>query len=64
MTNTYRHRRKDDETWDSICLACFLTAASAFDEDSLYRLEHNHRCSIERIQLCQFHRRQVSNPLG
>jgi hypothetical protein len=37
-------RRNDDGTIDAICLACYLTAATAHSEAKLRELEAAHRC--------------------
>jgi len=38
------HRHNRDHTWDSICRNCYLTVATADDEESLATPEHNHDC--------------------
>jgi hypothetical protein len=40
------HRRQNaDGTIDSICLRCFLTAASAENETDLHKRETAHQCA-------------------
>jgi hypothetical protein len=39
------YRQNPDGTWDSICLHCFMTAASTPREDELQTLERRHICS-------------------
>jgi len=41
---TDQHRRNIDGTWDSICLACFLTIARADVEANLASQEADHAC--------------------
>jgi hypothetical protein len=43
----YRHN--PDGTWDSICLHCYMTAASSPSEDELQTLERLHICSPQRV---------------
>jgi hypothetical protein len=40
----FHRRRNKDGTFDSICLRCFLTAASAPEESELSSLERRHVC--------------------
>ncbi len=42
----FRYRQNPDGTWDSICLLCFQTAASAEHFEDLAVLEEQHRCEI------------------
>jgi hypothetical protein len=42
----YAHRRKEDGTHDSICLACLATIATQKNEDSLEREEEEHVCKF------------------
>lgn len=44
--STFRYRQNPDGTWDSICLLCFQTAASADRFEDLAALEALHECSI------------------
>jgi len=46
---TFRHRHNQDGTFDSICSDCFLTIASANEEQKLYLLERIHECDPVRI---------------
>jgi hypothetical protein len=39
----FAHRTNRDGTFDSICLRCFHTAVSTFDESLLESLEADHR---------------------
>jgi hypothetical protein len=38
------HRHNEDHTWDSICRNCYLTVATAYDEEDLTTPEHSHDC--------------------
>jgi hypothetical protein len=40
----FAHRRNADASFDSICLACFLTVGSATVDGGLQDLESGHRC--------------------
>jgi hypothetical protein len=40
----FRRRHNEDGTWDSICLRCFRTAATARDLSWLPLLQSNHTC--------------------
>ncbi len=40
----FAHRRNADASFDSICLACFLTVGSARVDIALQDLESVHRC--------------------
>ena len=44
LAPTFRHRRNQDGTWDSICMRCYLTAAHTLGEQSLRSVESGHRC--------------------
>ena len=46
-TEQYFYRNNPDATIDSICPFCFLTAATATNEEDLYYLESLHRCPTE-----------------
>jgi hypothetical protein len=41
----FSYRRNRDGSIDSICLSCFLTAATADNEAELYEREKSHCCS-------------------
>jgi hypothetical protein len=41
----FSYRHNPDGTWDSICLLCYMTAASTPREDELQALERLHICS-------------------
>jgi len=41
----FSYRHNPDGTWDSICLHCYMTAASTPREDELQALERLHICS-------------------
>ena len=45
----FSYRHNFDGTWDSICLSCFMTAASSPHEDELQSLERLHICSSVRV---------------
>jgi hypothetical protein len=40
----FKHRQNADETWDSICLHCFATIATAEQEEGLTHPEDAHNC--------------------
>ena len=40
----FRRRHNEDGTWDSICLRCFRTAASALDASWRSLLQSTHTC--------------------
>jgi len=40
----FAHRRNADASFDSICLACFLTVGSASVDVELRNLESDHQC--------------------
>jgi hypothetical protein len=40
----FAHRRNADASFDSICLACFLTVGSALVDVELQGLESEHHC--------------------
>jgi hypothetical protein len=40
----FAHRRNADASFDSICLACFLTVGSALVDVELQGLESDHHC--------------------
>lgn len=46
----YKHRQNKDGTFDSICLRCFRTVASAPNEESLNNIEPNHHCSEPEVR--------------
>ena len=41
----FQHRHNSDDTWDSICLGCYLTVATAGEEEDLSTAEHSHDCA-------------------
>jgi hypothetical protein len=45
MNDDFHHRVNGDKTFDSICLQCFLTAATAENETDLHKLEAGHKCA-------------------
>jgi hypothetical protein len=44
------YRQNPDGTWDSICLHCFMTAASSPREDELPTIERLHICPPDRYE--------------
>ena len=42
--NSFAHRRNSDTSFDSICLTCFQTIASADSVDKLIVYEEYHSC--------------------
>ncbi len=40
----FYRRLNDDETWDSVCLKCFLTVPTVAQEDDLEDAERHHDC--------------------
>ena len=49
LSGAFTYRRNLDGTSDSICLRCFLTAASSPREDELHSLERLHICPPVRV---------------
>ncbi len=47
IQRAYFHRNNPDGTYDSICLGCFLTVATATNEELLEESEAVHRCLVE-----------------
>lgn len=41
---SFRHRRNQDGSWDSICMRCYLTAAHSYSEQPLALVECGHHC--------------------
>jgi hypothetical protein len=46
VVHGFHRRRNENGTFDSICLRCFLTAASAPGESELSSLERRHVCAL------------------
>ena len=42
----FRHRHNRDDTWDSICTICFMTAGTAERLEDLAVNERNHKCIL------------------
>jgi hypothetical protein len=42
----FRHRRNNDETWDSICMTCYSTAGASDSEQGLSEMEIEHQCHL------------------
>jgi hypothetical protein len=42
--SSYKHRTNKDGTFDSICLCCYRTIATAHDESLLETAESGHQC--------------------
>jgi len=40
----FYHKHNEDETWDSICMKCFLTVATSARQDALAEQERHHDC--------------------
>jgi hypothetical protein len=40
----YTHRIRVDGRWDSICMVCYQTAATAMREPELKKTEAKHKC--------------------
>ena len=49
LTQKFAHRRNQDSSWDSICLRCFITVATAQIEGKLLKDEENHNCDVFTI---------------
>jgi hypothetical protein len=47
----FKHRKNKDGSIDSICLRCFQTAASTYDQSLLGSLESLHSCGKPDTQL-------------
>jgi hypothetical protein len=43
----FYHRLNEDDTWDSICMKCFLTVSTLAKEDELENAERHHDCEEE-----------------
>ena len=41
----FRHRHNPDGSWDSICMKCYLTVATAAKVDDLQEHEQSHDCA-------------------
>lgn len=46
MPDRYSHRRKEDGSHDSICLACLATISTQTNEAALAREEEEHVCEF------------------
>jgi len=40
----FKHRHNREGTWDSICVKCYLTVATAANEEGLCTAEEAHDC--------------------
>lgn len=49
LFHRFAHRRNADASFDSICLACFLTVGSALVDGALQNLESTHHCKPWRL---------------
>ena len=49
VLSQFQHQRNEDSSFDSICLRCLLTVASANHEDQLAKHEASHQCSPIRL---------------
>jgi hypothetical protein len=54
----YPHRKNHDGTYDSICLTCFATVASARHEEELIGPDGKHICRPATLSQRAFDRRQ------
>jgi phage tail protein X len=43
----FSYRRNDDDTWDSICLHCYMTVRTASKIEALAEAEAQHLCYKE-----------------
>ena len=41
----FRHRHNHDDTWDSICMKCYLTVETTMQEEELAGAERSHDCA-------------------
>jgi hypothetical protein len=55
----FPHRRNPDGSYDSICIVCLATVASALDEEQLFLREVEHACDLLRLYQVS----QGQNPL-
>lgn len=55
-SSKFAHRLTGAQTYESICLQCFLTAAKARQESELAAMEAEHKCLPE--ELIQLHGRK------
>lgn len=63
-SSRFTHRLTGTQTYESICLECFRTAAKARQESELAEMEAQHKCLPE--ELIQLHRRkepETAHPL-
>ena len=54
----FRRRHNEDGTWDSICLRCYRTAASARDASWLPLLQSTHTCDPMDLRAWMSYREQ------
>jgi hypothetical protein len=54
----FRRRHNEDGTWDSICLRCYRTAASARDASWLPLLQSTHTCDPMDLHAWMSYREQ------
>jgi hypothetical protein len=56
----FSHRHNEDDTHDSICMACFATIATVGSETELYQHESAHVC--DPVHLCQINQGYAPQP--
>jgi hypothetical protein len=49
--HAFAHRNNDDGTWDSICLRCCRTVATAVRSSRLLVAENSHTCALVDLHL-------------
>jgi hypothetical protein len=49
--SVFAHRSNDNATWDSICLRCYRTVATAPNPSSLPGMESRHICAVIDLHL-------------
>ncbi len=55
----FAYRHNNDDTWDAICLQCFLTAGTAGDKKGLAEFEAQHDCKADVISPRFTHRHSI-----
>jgi hypothetical protein len=59
----YPHRRNRDGSFDSICLTCFATLATARTEPELLEHERNHNCKFSTPSRQAFDRKMLEGKM-
>ena len=59
----YPHRRNRDGSFDSICLNCFVTVATATTEAELSKYDTRHVCEYSTLSQRTFNRRVLEGKI-